>query len=101
MDIMASKAKLNELKANDVEVVYLCEGRSSKKTTWMESVLKMEMTGTQIFMSPTLSAQFLERFNVTGYPSHIFIDTKGEYHTDEEHFLQGLGVEEVVKEYRK
>jgi thiol-disulfide isomerase/thioredoxin len=98
-DIMASKAKLQELKANDVEVVYLCEGRTSKKSTWMESVLKMKMTGTQIFMSATLSAQFLERFNVTGYPSHIFIDNSGEYHTDEEHFLQKLDVEEVVKEY--
>jgi thiol-disulfide isomerase/thioredoxin len=98
-DIMASKEKLQELKANDIEVVYLCEGRSSKKSTWMESVLKMKMTGTQIFMSATLSAQFLEQFNVTGYPSHIFIDNSGEYHTDEEHFLQKLDVEEVVKEY--
>jgi|GEM_PF-3778731 len=100
-DIKASKQKIAELKANNIEVVYLCEGRNSSKAAWMEAVVKMEMTGTQIFMSPTLSAQFLERFNVTGYPSHIFIDTKGEYHTDEEHFLQGLGVEEVVKEYRK
>jgi thiol-disulfide isomerase/thioredoxin len=100
-DIKASKEKLKELKAKDIEVVYLCEGRSSKKSTWMESVLNLEMTGNQIFMSPTLSAQFIERFNVTGYPSHIFIDTNGEYHTDEEHFLQNIDAEEVVKEYGK
>lgn len=100
-DIKKSKQKIAELKANNIEVVYLCEGRNSSKAAWMEAVLKMEMTENQIYMSPSLSSQFITQFKVTGYPSHIFIDTDGYYHTDEEHFIQNLEVDEVVKKYKK
>lgn len=100
-DIKKSKQKIAELKANNIEVVYLCEGRNSSKAAWMEAVLKMEMTGNQIFMSPLLSSQFITQFKVTGYPSHIFIDTDGFYHADDEHSIQNLEVDEVVKKYQK
>ncbi len=100
-DIKASKQKIAELKANNVEVVYLCEGRNSSKSAWMEAVVKMEMTGNQIYMSPSLSSEFITQFKVAGYPSHIFIDTKGSYHIDDDHFIQDLDVDKVVKKYRK
>ena len=86
---------------NNVEVVYLCEGRNCSKAEWMEAVVKMDMTGNQILMSPSLSSQFLARFNITGYPSHVFIDTEGNYHKDKEHFIQNLDVNDVVKKYHK
>ena len=100
-DIKKSKQKLAELKLNNVEVVYLCEGRNCSKAEWMEAVVKMDMTGNQILMSPSLSSQFLARFNITGYPSHVFIDTEGNYHKDKEHFIQNLDVNDVVKKYHK
>ncbi len=96
-DIKKSKTKIEELKANNIEVVYLCEGNGSKLTTWQEKVLDYDMKGLQFFMSPKLTNQFLSRFEVTGYPSHIIMDSEGDFHLDDNHFIENLKVADILK----
>jgi thiol-disulfide isomerase/thioredoxin len=96
-DIKKSKPKIEELKANNIEVVYLCEGNGSKIATWQEKVLDYDMKGLQFFLSPSLTNQFLEKFKITGYPSHVVMDKEGGFHLDDNHFIENLKVEDVLK----
>lgn len=96
-DIKKSKTKIEELKANNIEVVYLCEGNGSIMTTWQEKVLDYEMRGLQLFMSPVLTNQFLEKFKITGYPSHVIMDADGNFHLDDNHFIADLKLNDILK----
>ena len=96
-DIKKSKTKIEELKANNIEVVYLCEGNGSKIATWQEKVLDYEMRGLQLFMSPVLTNQFLEKFKITGYPSHVIMDADGNFHLDDNHFIADLKLNDILK----
>jgi thiol-disulfide isomerase/thioredoxin len=96
-DIKKSKAKIEELKANNIEVVYLCEGNGSKMATWQEKVLEYDMQGLQFFMSSSLTTQFLTQFEITGYPSHVIMDSNGNFHLDDNHFIENLKVSDILK----
>ncbi|MEY2924721.1 MAG: hypothetical protein RLZZ337_1269 [Bacteroidota bacterium] len=96
-DIKRSKAKIDELKANNIEVVYLCEGNGSKIATWQEKVLDYDMKGLQFFLSPKLTNQFLTRFEIKGYPSHVIVDANGNFQLDDNHFIENLKVADILK----
>ncbi|PCJ66891.1 MAG: hypothetical protein COA58_05415 [Bacteroidetes bacterium] len=98
-DIKTSKERKVELQKSNVEIVYLCEGKGSKIGFWKEKVVQLKMTGNQLFLSPSLTNQFLEKFEITGYPSHVIIDKNGKYHLDEEHFISRIDIEEFLKVY--
>jgi thiol-disulfide isomerase/thioredoxin len=96
-DIKKSKAKIEELKTNNIEVVYLCEGNGSKMATWQGKVLDYDMKGLQFFLSPNLTNQFLSRFEITGYPSHVIMNADGNFHLDDNHFIENLKVVDILK----
>ena len=66
-------------------------------TTWQEKVLDYEMRGLQLFMSPVLTNQFLEKFKITGYPSHVIMDADGNFQLDDNHFIADLKLNDILK----
>ena len=55
------------------------------------------MKGLQFFLSPQLTNQFLTRFEITGYPSHVIMDTDGNFQSDDNHFIENLKVADILK----
>jgi thiol-disulfide isomerase/thioredoxin len=79
-DMQASKAKKEQLIAMNVEVVYLCSPKNSSVAFWQQKIAEIETRGTHIFMNKALENQLKEKFEISGYPSFIFINKSGVYH---------------------
>jgi thiol-disulfide isomerase/thioredoxin len=79
-DMKGSKATKEQLKAMNVEVVYLCSPSNSSVSSWQQLVTETETQGTHIFMNKKLETQLKKKFEITFYPTFIFINKSGVYH---------------------
>jgi thiol-disulfide isomerase/thioredoxin len=80
LDMEQSKAKKEQLKAMNVEVVYLCSPKNSSVAFWQQKISETETQGTHIFMNKELESQLKEKFEITAYPTFLFINKSGVYH---------------------
>lgn len=64
--------------------------RSEKKT-----VAELKTTGNHIFLEKELANSVMKFFDLKGYPSHIFIDKKGEWDTNFIHSIANLDIDKL------
>ncbi len=69
-----------DLKKANVEMVYLCAGKSSNPAKWSELIASLELKGTHIYMDRSMTNQYMEKFGFQRYPSYLVIDENGNYH---------------------
>lgn len=86
-DMRKSTANLRKLDDRDVEVIYLCSSNGAKEKTWKQRVLELNVPKDHLFLSPKLSKDIMSFFDLSGYPSHIFIDNNGKVHKDMVHHI--------------
>ena len=84
-DMKASKKNKKKLKANDIEVVYICDGTASSAATWIQKVRGMGTVGNHILINTGQRSQLFAQFGFTGYPSYLVIDKDGKYYKDKIH----------------
>lgn len=74
-----SKKLHEETKDLPVEFVYLCTSSSSNIEKWKSMVAELRLSGTHIFVEQSIENELMNLFSVSGFPSYVFINTKGEY----------------------
>ncbi|MCB0628157.1 MAG: TlpA disulfide reductase family protein [Saprospiraceae bacterium] len=94
-DMKKSADQRKALEEMGVEVVYLCTTSGTNLEGWKNMVTQLGIDTRHIYMTKAVSEEIMKRFNLPGYPSHIFIDSKGKYHPGVVHGLQMLDLEEI------
>lgn len=94
-DMTNSTETKAELKKLAVEVVYLCVEDGSSMKKWEKTVAGLKTEGTHIFLDKKLAKSVMAFFDLRGYPSHIFIDQKGNWDTNYIHSLAHLDIENL------
>lgn len=74
-----SKKLHDDAKELPVEFVYLCTSRSSNLDQWKSKIAEFEISGTHIFVEEDIENELMNLFSVSGFPSYVLIDTKGDY----------------------
>lgn len=74
-----SKTLSQEAKDLPIEFVYLCTSSSSNVEKWKSKIAEYELGGTHIFVERGIESELMDLFSVSGFPSYVFINTKGEY----------------------
>jgi hypothetical protein len=62
-----------------IEFVYLCTSDGSNLELWKSKIAEYQLRGTHLFVEKSIESTLMELFSASGYPSYIFIDTKGVY----------------------
>lgn len=68
-----------ELIENDVVMVYLCAGISSKPDEWKKVIERSELVGDHIYMDRTITRAYMAKFKFKRYPGYLVIDKEGNY----------------------
>lgn len=74
-----SKKLQDEAKDLPVVFVYLCTSSSSDIEKWKSKIAEFEIGGTHIFVEQDIENKLMTLFSVSGFPSYVFIDKKGDY----------------------
>jgi len=74
-----SKKLHDDVKGLPVEFIYLCTSRSSNIDQWKSKIAEFEISGTHIFVDENIENELMSLFSVSGFPSYVLIDTKGDY----------------------
>lgn len=96
-DMKNSKDTKQQLKDLPVKIVYLCVDKNSSEEKWKKKIAELGVDGDHIWLNGKLSIDVMERYGLTGYPSHIFIDKKGTYHSKFISSIQHLDIEALKK----
>jgi len=78
-DMPYSKKLHNEAKDLPIEFIYLCTSRGSSIDKWKSKIAEFKQPGIHLFVSESITNELMELFSVSGVPSYIFINSKGEY----------------------
>ncbi|GAB5551805.1 MAG: hypothetical protein Sapg2KO_13960 [Saprospiraceae bacterium] len=93
-----NKKKLKEM---GVEVIYLCTNSGSKEETWRKKVAELDMgPGKHLFLNDALASKMLTYFQLSGYPSYVFIDANGQYKPDVVERIYNIDFDKVKKNIR-
>ncbi|WP_227020905.1 TlpA family protein disulfide reductase [Arenibacter algicola] len=67
------------LKSKEIIILYICEGKNSKKKNWSEMIEFYELEGQHIFTNEKLLADIHDRFGKNGfaYPRYLLVDENG------------------------
>ncbi|MEM9722464.1 MAG: thioredoxin-like domain-containing protein [Bacteroidota bacterium] len=98
-DMKNSTEVKKELKRHPVEIIYLCLDVNSSKEDWTRRMAELEIIGDHIFVEEALSKAIMDEFEVPGFPTYLFFNTKGEYVPNVINFMSRLDVEELKKEF--
>jgi len=74
-----SKKLHNDTKDLPVEFVYLCTSSNSSIEKWKAKIAELGIGGTHIFVEQNIENELMNLFSVSGFPSYVFINNKGEY----------------------
>lgn len=94
-DMKKSAETRKKLQDMDVEVVYLCTASGTNPEGWKKMVSQLDINARHIYLNKSLSDEIMKKFNLRGYPSHVFIDSEGKYHPGLVHGLRNLDVEDI------
>ncbi|MEM6379412.1 MAG: TlpA family protein disulfide reductase [Bacteroidota bacterium] len=97
-DSAINKKKLKEM---GVEVIYLCTSSGSKEDTWKKKVTELNMApGQHLYLNDKLASEMLTYFQLSGYPSYVFLDANGNYKPDVVTRIYNIDLEKVKKNIR-
>ncbi|MEM6700823.1 MAG: TlpA disulfide reductase family protein, partial [Bacteroidota bacterium] len=94
-DMKNSAENIAQLRAMDVEVVYLCTTSGTEEEKWQQKVAELNLDATQIYLNDQLSKAIMKKFDLKGYPSHLLFDTKGKYIRDFHQNIMGVNFDEL------
>lgn len=94
-DMKEGAEKRAQLAEMGVEVVYLCTTSGTNLEGWKKMVTQLDVNTRHVYMTEEVSKKIMKEFNLTGYPSHIFIDSKGKYHPGMVHALRMVDLEYI------
>lgn len=94
-DMKQSKENIQKLDEMGVEVIYICVESGTDRDTWQKKVTELDLSTKHIFLSPDLSKQIMEYFELKGYPSHVFLDKEGQYHPDLVHSIRNIDFDKI------
>jgi len=86
-DMEESKPNIEKLSEMGVEVVYLCTTSGSSLERWKNRVAQMDLPTRHIYLTDAQSDEIMEKFNLRGFPSHLFFDSDGQYYPDVVHSI--------------
>ena len=96
-DMKSSKINKEKLKQQSIKLIYLCVNNGSSEEKWRKKVVEIGLDGEHLWLNNELSAKILSHFKLSGYPSYIVIDSKGQYRPHLVSSIQFLDVEELKK----
>lgn len=96
-DMKNSKINKEKLKQQSIKLIYLCVSNGSSEEKWRKKVVEIGVDGEHLWLNNELSAKILSHFKLSGYPSYIVIDSKGQYRPHLVSSIQFLDVEELKK----
>jgi len=95
-DMKNSKEIKKELRKLPIDIVYLCaENGSTSMKKWKNKVTELKVEGDHIYVPKKLTNDFMDFFNLSGFPSYIFIDKEGNHDTKLINFISRLDIETV------
>jgi thiol-disulfide isomerase/thioredoxin len=96
-DMKNSKINKDKLKEQSIKLIYLCVNNGSSEEKWRKKVVEIGLDGEHLWLNDELSAKILQHFKLSGYPSYIVIDSKGQYRPHLVSSIQFLDVEAFKK----
>lgn len=81
-DMRNSKPTKKEISNLPLKIIYVCTSQSSNIQNWEKSIAETKVSGTHIYINEKLTSAFMDKFELSGYPSYLFFDSKGEYIKD-------------------
>lgn len=96
-DMKNSKSNKEKLKAESIQLLYLCVSKGSSEEKWRKKVVELGVGGEHLWLNDHLSSNILSHFQLSGYPSYIVIDAQGKYHPHLVSSIQYLDVEALKK----
>ncbi len=99
-DMERSKENLLKLQEMGVEVTYLCTASGTNQEGWQKKIAEMDLPATHIYLNPELSKSIMSFFELSGYPSHVFLDREGKYHPDVVHGIRNVDFESLREKLR-
>jgi thiol-disulfide isomerase/thioredoxin len=97
-DMRESKPNIEKLREMGVEVVYLCTTEGSSTDAWKSRVAQFDLPTRHIYLTDAQSTEIMKKFNLRGFPSHLFFDADGQYYPDVVHSI-GRADTSVFEEY--
>lgn len=98
-DMQNSHQTKLQMDARGIKTVYLCEGAKSHKESWMGSVLRLNLSGSHIYLNRHLAKQLIDHYNFSGYPSYLVLDSKGNFHPNAVQHISGLDTDKLLRLY--
>ena len=86
----------NELKKNNVEVVYLCAGRSSTPEKWKKVIVDNKLVGDHIYMDNDMTTKYMNEFNFKRYPGYLVVDKNGNYNRNLVYRIASIKVDQFL-----
>lgn len=96
-DLPFSRDLHHELIDEPVEFVYICTSRGSSLEKWKAKIIELQLGGIHLFVDDGIGAELMELFSLSGYPSYVFIDTKGVYKADAIHRFSHTKKHDILK----
>ena len=86
----------NELRKNNVEVVYLCAGRSSTPEKWKKVIVGNKLVGNHIYMDNDMTTKYMKEFNFKRYPGYLVVDKNGNYNRNLVYRIASIKVDQFL-----
>ncbi len=92
-----SKKLSNSCNDLPIEFVYLCTSDGSDLEKWKSKIAEYKLRGTHLFVEKSIESTLMNLFSTSGYPSYIFIDSKGIYRPGSAKKPSELDKEKIVE----
>jgi thiol-disulfide isomerase/thioredoxin len=77
-----SKTLSDASKDLPVEFIYLCTSESSDMEKWKAKIVEYNLSGHHIFVEKSIASALMHLFSLSGFPSYLLINKKGNYKAD-------------------
>lgn len=74
-----SKTLHEELENEPIEFVYICTSQGVNMEKWKSKIAELQIKGIHLYVDEGIVSELMEMFSFSGFPSYVFIDTKGIY----------------------
>lgn len=100
-DMKESKSIKKQIEDLPVEIIYVCTEQGSDVGNWEKKIVETKSEGIHIFINNKLTAAFLEKFELSGYPSYLFFDSSGVYKKNVVERISSLDIEKLQQHISK